>query len=360
MDKKKLNKKSVNSSKDELVELLNDESFIRWIRGNASISEESHWLEWLSKNPENQEVYNLAKQILSIPIRKEKIPETEYELQKLRYSIAREKLNEGNILVEFISNINRHRFALIVSIILIALIIGFYEINKINQPKVPESFITVSTNYVEKDTIKFDDGSFVILNANSSLKYNPNVNIKKNKELTVWFDGEGYFSITHNPNGHKRIFNIVTEEGKIQVLGTKFNVESRNRITEVVLQEGKLKVLLNDTINQTSKYYIMKPGELTTLDYEKKSIKVEKVDPTFYISWINDKMIFNRTPLTTIVKKIENTYGVKIEVKNDEFLNKKLSGVINNYDLETLIKGLSKTLDATIRYKEGKIIISKK
>lgn len=351
-------KKEIPNNK--LIDLLNDKSFIRWVKGKSSSTEESYWLEWLEQNSENKELYDLAKEIFSIPIKKEKIPETEYELQKLRYSIAREKLKEENILVEFISNINRHRWALITSFILIVLIIGFYEINKINQPKVPESFIIVSTNYGEKDTINFDDGSFVILNANSSLKYNPNINIKREKEFTVWFNGEGYFSIFHKPNDQNRTFNIITEEGKIQVLGTKFNVESRNKITEVVLQEGKLKVSLVDTINRKTKYYIMKPGELTTLDYEKKSIKVEEVDPTFYISWIQNKMIFNRTPLTTIVRKIENTYGVKIEIKNNEFLSQKLSGAINNYDLKTIMNGLSKTLDATIRYKEGKIIISKK
>lgn len=351
-------KKEIPNNK--LIDLLNDKSFIRWMKGKSSSTEESYWLEWLAQNSEHKELYDLAKQIFSIPIKKEKIPETEYELQRLRYSIARKKLNRENIFAEFISNLNRYRWALLASFILIVIVIGLLEINKINETRVPESFITISTKYAEKDTINFEDGSFVILNANSSLKYDPQINIQKEKEFTVWFNGEGYFSIKNKPNNHKRIFNIITEEGKIQVLGTKFNVESRNKITEVVLEEGKLKVSLVDTINRTIKYYIMKPGELTTLDQESKSIKVEEVDPTFYISWLQNKMIFNRTPLTTIVRKIENTYGVKIEIKNNELVNQKLSGAINNYDLKTIMNGLSITLDATIKYKEGKIIISKK
>ncbi|GAB6283157.1 MAG: DUF4974 domain-containing protein [Ignavibacterium sp.] len=350
-------KKEIQNNK--LIELLNDKSFIRWMKGKASPIEESYWLEWLTQNPENQEIFDLAKQIFSISIKKEKIPDIEFELQQLKYQLVKEKMHENSSLIDkFIFIINRHKFAYLFSVIFLSLmVIIFFSVRQTNETNIAEKIVSFSTNYGEKDTIKFKDGSQIILNGNTSLSYNANEDM--NKEFTVWLQGEGYFSIIPKPNGHKRIFNVNTSVGKIQVLGTKFNVESRNKITEVVLQEGKLKVLLNDTINQTSKYYIMKPGELTTLNYEKKSIKVEKVDPTFYISWINDKIIFNRTPLTAIIKKIENTYGVKIEIKNNELVNQKLSGAINNYDLKTLMNGLSIALDATIKYKEGTIIISK-
>jgi ferric-dicitrate binding protein FerR (iron transport regulator) len=70
------------------------------------------------------------------------------------------------------------------------------------------------------------DNSTVILNANSSLRYQENWEAELLRE--VWVDGEAFFSVVHTHN-HQRFRVNVTDDLKVEVLGTEFNVKDRRK-----------------------------------------------------------------------------------------------------------------------------------
>ena len=66
-----------------LEELLNDESFIRWLRDEATRQEEQKWDRWLADDPENRMTVRKAKKIITMPFIEDIPSDTKEELRIL-------------------------------------------------------------------------------------------------------------------------------------------------------------------------------------------------------------------------------------------------------------------------------------
>ncbi|HMP29959.1 MAG TPA: FecR domain-containing protein, partial [Saprospiraceae bacterium] len=76
---------------------------------------------------------------------------------------------------------------------------------------------TVKTEYAQNRNVILPDGSTVILNAKSSLRYSKNWKDAENRK--VWLDGEGYFSVVKGVSlGQK--FEVITNGLSVVVEGT--------------------------------------------------------------------------------------------------------------------------------------------
>src|SRR5690625_6666126 len=87
----------------------------------------------------------------------------------------------------------------------------------------------------------FSDGSEVILNGNSKIRYV--VTGTDSFTVDLHLTGEAYFSVAdrrHRQNISP--FRVKTDEGLIQVLGTRFAVCNRDHRSRVLLEEGSLSV----------------------------------------------------------------------------------------------------------------------
>src|SRR5699024_8539721 len=115
---------------------------------------------------------------------------------------------------------------------------------------------TIHTAYGQKDSVKIGRGSLIVLNANSTLRYNP-ASIGK-KDSRIILGGEAYFAIKHRPN---RTLKIITSNGIIKDIGTEFDVNTRNNKTQVALVKGRIKVISKETSSAArKKSYVMHPG----------------------------------------------------------------------------------------------------
>lgn len=208
-------------------------------------------------------------------------------------------------------------------------------------------YTSVEAGYGEMSLLKFSDGSKIKLNAHSSLRYK--LEQFNSDKVEVWLRGEGYFDIAHNPGNQKREFIVHTPEGKVRVLGTKFNVNTRFEKTSVTLEEGSVEVSLRDTLNQTIDETVMKPGERAMLTHASLNIAMQKVDVGMYTAWLDGEIEFDETSLKTIINSIEATYGVAISVEDSALLKRKITGKIQNPDLKHLLTGLQKILNLKIQ-----------
>jgi succinate dehydrogenase/fumarate reductase flavoprotein subunit len=66
-----------------LKELLNDESFIRWLQDEAAPEEQQTWDRWLTDGPEKQALVQKAGKIMTMPFVEKTPPDVEKELQEL-------------------------------------------------------------------------------------------------------------------------------------------------------------------------------------------------------------------------------------------------------------------------------------
>jgi ferric-dicitrate binding protein FerR (iron transport regulator) len=205
-------------------------------------------------------------------------------------------------------------------------------------------FTTVATNYGETKTIVLPDGSTVVLNANSTLRY------RKDNPREVWIHGEGFFKIKHTKNDDKFLVRTI-DSHYVQVLGTTFNVYNRKSKVEVVLNTGKIKLQV-----EGKEGVIMKPGELAELKISSEGYDIRGVDPSIYSSWTNKKLIFKNTQISEIARIIEDTYGLEVVVSDEKLKHQKVSGTIINQSLDGLLYAISETVEMKV-IKENKRII---
>jgi transmembrane sensor len=173
-------------------------------------------------------------------------------------------------------------------------------------------------------TVVLPDGSQVVLNAASTVTFNKGT---WNKTRRVGLDGEAFFRVK---KGSK--FEVTTETGKITVLGTTFNVFSRNNCLEVYCETGKVAVMSGNTV-------LLKPG-MKAQSSKGKDVLVIKAEGKHEASWQQGEFWFNNAPLTKVFAEMERQFDVTIKYNDlsDRFITGYFSSRRSlNEELKTIL-----------------------
>ncbi len=355
---------SMNKNVKKINDLLNDDSFLRWVKKSASGAEQAEWENWLQSDPEHSQLLQSALKYLNLPFQETFRSETEIGEQLFTLNERIDEFEElskrrSNVLIHY-KDTRKYQFLKYAAAAVIALTIGILALNQKSQfsEKTKKiAYQSIHVPYGKHEILKLADGSEIILNANSDLRY-PTETFG-NKPLNVWLKGEAYFFIVHNPNGKNRVFQVHTDEGVVKDLGTRFVVNARNQTTKVVLVEGQVAVASNPLIGNDAKYIKMMPGEMANFTASTLNMNLKQVNTDVYTSWIHNKLVFDNTPVTEAIQIIENYYGVKIIVTDKKTTKEKISGTIRNTNLDTVVKGLCKILGLKAEHKNNIILLNK-
>lgn len=212
---------------------------------------------------------------------------------------------------------------------------------------------TYRTNFGETQTLKLEDGSTVVLNANSLLKV-PRWGFGE-KSRDVFLAGEAEFSVKHLP-GHQKFVVKTGKRFDVEVLGTEFTVFARARGSKVVLNKGK--VQLNVSVGNQTRQMLMKPGDLILLDNENHALRKTTVQPEVHAAWKGHRYIFQQTTLQEIIYLLAENYGIQAEATDKELLGQTLSGTFTAKNADELLELIQGVLDLTITRKDNKVLIS--
>jgi ferric-dicitrate binding protein FerR (iron transport regulator) len=146
---------------------------------------------------------------------------------------------------------------------------------------------------------------------------------------------------------------IQTADGVVSDCGTKFTVSTYGDATQVVLQKGIVKL----SVDSTQKTMTLQPGELARFRKSDSQISIIQVDPMVYTSWASNRLVFDHTPLSMLVKRIKHAYGVQVKVEKKGLLKKELSGSVEFGSLNTLINAVNQVLRINITRKGNTIYI---
>jgi ferric-dicitrate binding protein FerR (iron transport regulator) len=188
-----------------------------------------------------------------------------------------------------------------------------------------ETLVTQTTDF---RTLQLPDGSTITLNAGSQIKYKKDFNTD-HRSLTM--TGEAYFDVK---NGNTP-FVIQTNQGQVTVLGTSFNVRSREDGFEVGVNEGIVKV------SNDSKSVILHKGQMIGVDSNFDEKNLQNISYTNYPDWMHEKLVCEQTPLTEVCDEIERTFGISFEFANPSFSDITVTGVIDAKDLNTVLSTIS-------------------
>ena len=191
------------------------------------------------------------------------------------------------------------------------------------------------------------DGSVVYLAQNTVFSYPKEFEADSRKvELT----GEAFFDITPNPD---KPFVITTEEAIIQVLGTAFNVRTKNGDHfELVVNRGKVKVSLK---NDPSKTELVQAGEKLVINNGLIRSVVSSGDmPRWYLQ----RMQFKDESLQNILNVLNRNFNTKFAVSNQETGNRKLTVTFSDETPETMSELICQALNLQSQTKDDSIILS--
>ena len=236
----------------------------------------------------------------------------------------------------------------------ILLLVAVSSVLYFNLPVVGEhaqldtSSAVIKTKYGERRTIVLPDESTVVLNGNSKLKYSKNWSGQQIRE--VWIEGEGFFAVQHTKSHQK--FVVHTGEGlNVEVLGTKFNVKSREHGSEVLLTEGKVKL----NVNNTEAPVYLNPGELATV--KKNQLSKRTVEGIQYTSWVRSKLVFDKTQLLELAQILQDTYGMKVSFQDEGLKQRQLSGEISSASADDILFAIAETFNIKVTKMDDKSVI---
>lgn len=188
------------------------------------------------------------------------------------------------------------------------------------------------------------DGSQVTINAESEISFNKK-GFLKNRFIKL--DGEAFFKVKKGSS-----FVIRTQFADIRVLGTSFNIYSRDGLFKVSCISGKVQVKNeNDTV-------ILTPGESATvtnnnlLEYRDKNIEAT-------VNWRVGEFYFEKTALNVVFKEIERQFNVTFVLPDID--NKLYTGGFSNKNLVDALDVVC--IPMNLNYEIGtnsKILISNK
>ncbi len=214
---------------------------------------------------------------------------------------------------------------------------------------------TISTPMGGKFKVILPDGSLVVLNAASTLKYPVHFDEKVRK---VSFTGEAYFEIAKLEDKRKKRvpFYVYSNDQIVEVLGTHFNINSydNEEYSKTTLLEGSVKII-NEKSAATAK--ILKPGQQAVIKRGDVQTKIMIADEAQALAWKDGYFLFKNTNIKDVVNELERWYNVDIQYEDEmEFEN--ITGYISrNVKISSVLKMLQLSGIVNYEISESKIII---
>ena len=240
------------------------------------------------------------------------------------------------------------RYAVACCIALTILVLGvlaYKSTLRENRAIVSPEYINKSNPAGQKSTIFLKDGSQIILNSASRLRYLARFPAH---ERVIEVYGEAFFEVAKDAG---RPFRVLANGAEIIVYGTSFNVRSfaDEKEIRVGLVEGKLAVKERTDEGDP---VILFPGE-GVIYYPHLKEKIVKVDIDIekLIAWKTGILLFEDEPIEEVLKTLERWYGVEFitEGKPEGIF----TGKFKNQSLEAVLEGIaySFSMDYTINGK---------
>lgn len=217
--------------------------------------------------------------------------------------------------------------------------------------------VEIVTPRMVRDTIKLEDGSTIVLNAGSKLRYPEHFS---NTERSIWLEeGEAYFDATQQQG---RPFVVYTNPLTTTALGTTFNIRTyaaENKVT-VALFTGKVKVdHLNTTGNQAGSL-VLNPSEQVSFNRLQPALrKTSFAKPEEVYGWKKGHLIFKDASFDELQTGLGNHFGVTVVNQSSKTVWN-YTGIFRNESLQDVMETLCIATSLTYSVKKDTVFLVNK
>lgn len=205
------------------------------------------------------------------------------------------------------------------------------------------SWLTSWTGYAAYDiaqTFTLPDSSSVTLAPGSTLSLQKH----KDKRL-VQMTGKVYFNVRHDDRAP---FRVDAGSGFVKVLGTRFQVDSRDPISVSVVS-GKV---LFSAIRSGEEALILTKGQSAVLDpAASKPVEITPKHPN-PAAWATGEFIYDNTPLPEVLSELSEYYDVTLvafDAGHSSGESRRLSGEFSTSSLQEILNLINSALGTDIQ-----------
>ena len=205
------------------------------------------------------------------------------------------------------------------------------------------SWLTSWTGYAAYDiaqTFTLPDSSSVTLAPGSTLRLQKH----KDKRL-VQMTGKVYFNVRHDDRAP---FRVDAGSGFVKVLGTRFQVDSRDPISVSVVS-GKV---LFSAIRSGEEALILNKGQSAVLDpAASKPVEITPKHPN-PAAWATGEFIYDNTPLPEVLSELSEYYDVTLvafDAGHSSGESRRLSGEFSTSSLQEILNLINSALGTDIQ-----------
>ncbi|MBK7220207.1 MAG: FecR family protein [Saprospiraceae bacterium] len=285
-----------------------DEDFIAWVKSNKN---PDFWEEWLTANPKKRDTLEEAKKLV-------------LEISQDAGALAdQNKTRLWKRIDKSISPVATLRRLYLTAAVAAACFLVFYVVlfNK------EESKFIFANQQKENLEHVFPDQSIVVLAPGSKIIYDDQNFVE---QRTLQLEGRAFFEVEKGSP-----FTVSSEHGKVEVLGTSFDVDALNDGFKVRCFTGKVRV------EYKTKATLLMPGEQTDFAQTSQFKSAFELPDDQEPEWMKSVVRFDKTNLKEVIATFEKTYKVTVEV--DEALIETIqhTGILIQDDMEKALMSIT-------------------
>ena len=322
----------------------------RYVTGNAGPAERERVESWMAEAHENRRIIQDVRDVWNRTPPEDFDVDVQQAWEQFRYRSQKNAIPVAPVNV----NLRRGSNTLLylfraAAVLLVALFTGLFVHSQINTTEQsgsePVSAFNVlqelETERGEKARVTFSDGTSVTLNSASRVRFPQEFH---GTTRDVYLEGEAYFEVAHNPD---QPFIVHSQDARIEVLGTTFNVRgwSEDPGVEVVVGGGKVSVQSTNRHPNEHSEVILTEGLKTEILKGQKPLDPVKVDPVHHLLWTNGGIHFDNEPFRGVVRDLERRFNVNITVEDKTLLDVPYTGTFQYAELNEILSVIAASLE---------------
>lgn len=322
----------------------------RYVTGNADPEERQSVESWMAEAHENRRIIQEVREVWNQTPSENFEVDVQQAWEKFRYRNQKntKPVASVNVKPRRGSNTSLYLFRA-AAVLLVALFTGLFVYSQVNTSEQTQSEAVSAFNVLqelgtergEKARVSFSDGTSVMLNSASSIRF-PQKFHGTTRE--IYLEGEAYFEVAHNPD---KPFIVHSQDARVEVLGTEFNVRgwSEDPGVEVVVGGGKVSVQSTNRQPNERSEVILTKGFKTEILRGENPVEPVKVDPVHQLLWTSGGIHFDNEPLRGVVRDLERRFNVNIMIDDKSLLDVPYTGTFQYAELNEILSVIAASLD---------------
>ncbi len=229
------------------------------------------------------------------------------------------------------------------TVYLATLLKEFAQERKTSEEKPVVSYEQISTRPGQRITLTFADGTRILLNSASSLRY---ADVPDGKR-EFFLSGEAFFEVVHSD---RRPLIVKTDDAVIRDMGTKFDVESwpGDRRTRVAVAEGE--VTLSAKSQAGSQSATVTRGRYSVVMDGKIAVPPSYTDIGENLAWLKGFLLFRNEPIAGVFKQLRRKYGLHCSASDPSILSRTITATFTGEQTpDEILKIIALSLNVNYR-----------